>query len=246
MNVYLLAHQDDEWFCAPRLEGEASKNCIVIFLTDGASSVSSDVRNKESLAVLRGLGVGAENVRFLGEALNVADGTLCENLEQVFSALVVLLRTITVESLVGPCYEGGHPDHDAISWLLWALLEKKIGKKGVQFPLYNCAARRWPLFNVATLPVGQQQLEQSTSFKWKHFKLIRQYRSQAKTWFALCLVGALRFVIDRHLRLAQFDRKILRCPPHTGPLLYEQRGWLTYHEFSKHVERFEDISGLKR
>ena len=86
--IYLLAHQDDEFGCFAKLDKDIMMhNTYIFFLTNGGNSsqnISISIREKESLKVLKRLGLKSKNIFFIGRELKIDHYTLYLNLKIVY------------------------------------------------------------------------------------------------------------------------------------------------------------------
>jgi len=140
---------------------------------------------------------------------------------------------------IGFCYfpalEGGHPDHDILHTATVVSLEKidKVSA-GLQYPLYNSWKMPRPFFKVLSpLPHNGPADERFLTLKQKfrYFSFCFYYRSQWKTWVGLApfVFFHLFFHSRYYLQEASLNRLFKR--PHDGPLYFESRKFLSWHEF---------------
>lgn len=229
--VFVLAHQDDEVACASRIRFCIARGdrVICVFLTDGASRVASSIRDDESRAALKQLGV--DDVRFIGSREQIADGTLPDHLER---ALALLERETNADEVVTLAWEGGHQDHDA-AHLVAAVFAQRRGIRCIELPLYN-GHNAGPLFRV-NHPLGDGWASRPLPLREKlaTLRLLRFYRSQRSTWLAL---GPLLLLARSRefTRVADLQRAATR--PHRGSLLYERRFHYPYDRFAAHAATF--------
>jgi len=233
MNVaFVLAHQDDEVACASRIRFCIARGdrVIVVFLTDGASRVSSGIRDAESRAALKQLGV--DDIRFIGSRERIADGSLPEHLERALQLLDGELEH--VDEVVTLAWEGGHQDHDA-AHLVAAVFAKRRGVTCLELPLYN-GHRAGPLFRVNhPLDDGWSSRKLPLKEKLATLRLLANYRSQRTTW--LGLAPLLLLARNRELtRVVDLQRAAVR--PHRGSLLYERRFHYPYDRFAANAATF--------
>ena len=229
--IFFFAHQDDEFAVFQAIEQAISTGheVLCVYCTTGAPpGHSPDQRQRESLHVLKALGVHAQQVLFAGGALGIADQQLMHKLDMLVPWLVQLLKSRPdTEHLYIPAWEGGHPDHDALhAAVLAACRQVKLQAALWQFPLYNGDQRRWGLFRLfKPLPIHGPVMRQSIAARrrWFYLKLCLTYRSQWRSWLglmpALCWFYLLKGVqqLQRVNIIAALQR------PHPGPLYYEQR-----------------------
>jgi len=108
--LFLLAHHDDEVFCAGRLARarRQGQRIRVLWATAGGFAPASR-RQREGVAVARLLGLAASEHVSLG----LADQGAMDHLPEIATALRGMLQGVA--SVCVPAYEGGHPDHDAVN-----------------------------------------------------------------------------------------------------------------------------------
>ena len=114
-SLFVFAHQDDELCAAPIIAGRkaAGRPVRVVYLSDGrAGRVSPQLRNAECRNALRSLGVGPDEIDFLGTPHRFPDGALHEALPEVLDALRSTPRLDSVSEVFTLAFEGGHQDHD--------------------------------------------------------------------------------------------------------------------------------------
>lgn len=230
MNVYLFAHQDDEFFCIPQMRKDIENNINikVIYLTSGdGGKASPNERNIESSIVLNNLGVSFDQIHFLGSELSIPDGQLYEHMSIIYDNLKVATKNITPRNIFIPCYEGGHQDHDVISWLALKLSKDSKGRI-YQFPLYNGYKIFSPFFRVMKLIDGQKVSSKTMEFKFSDLLYLRHYKSQFKTWLGLTPFIILRLLLSKHVILIKFDPIYLSDQPHEGSVLYQRRTDVNY------------------
>ncbi len=153
--LFILAHQDDEYFAAPWILDELSRGNAVAcaYLTDGGSRTDPAVRNKESLDGLGALGVPNSNVVFIGGDKEIPDGQLMHHMTKAHAALDEWLneRHFSVTRIYAPDYEGGHPDHDASHIVAAAVARSLNITDSWSFAMYNAYRCPRPLFRVLRL-----------------------------------------------------------------------------------------------
>jgi LmbE family N-acetylglucosaminyl deacetylase len=247
--LFVLAHQDDEYGCAPQIRSivQSGGRAVIFYLTDGSTpAFSADVRTAESMAVLTSLGVASENVHVLGTALGIGGEELTEHIDSAYARLAEVARPFAGTGglrIYALAWEGGHPDHDA-AHLAAARLARDMGIPHIfEFALYNGYRRPGRLFRVLSFcdeqPVGDAagpRLPLRDAIRYG--MLCWRYPSQRKTWAGLFPGGFARFVVRRRsaVRAVRSDRALGR--PHEGPLYYERRWGMRYEHFARLTERF--------
>ena len=242
--LFLFAHQDDEYSAAPWIldELESGAEVACLYLTDGGSRVAPAVRDAESRAALRSLGVAGDSVAFLdSDGERIADGALAV---RCFDGLAMASKWVesnawTPARVYSPSYEGGHPDHDA-AHLIAAAIARRSGAldDAWHFALYNAYRCPKPFFSVLRqLPsdAPSRRAHLSPTRRLSMALLCLRYPSQRKTWLGL-FAGAFveRAVLARE-SVVRFDIARLTARPHDGELLYERLFEKRYAEFAREV-----------
>ena len=243
LSVFLFPHQDDEYFIGPRVRYEIARGKVVrcIFLTRSPNDQLNRARNDESLKYLARLGVPQENIYFLGTSQSVMDGFLVEHLRAAQEQVLAWLGFEVPHRIYIPAWEGGHQDHDA-AHLLGVSLGKRLGCPAWQFYTYNGYRTRWKFFRVMSPPrepmVGGSRRRLGCRELWKHAWSCWGFRSQWKTWVCLFPFCFFKFMFKRVEVLDPVNLEQLEARPHSGDLLYERHGRLTYREFCLRARDF--------
>lgn len=232
--VFIFAHQDDEFGIFSLIEEAVRETSEVwcVYLTDGGEKHVQ--REKESRNVLSRLGVRPENIRFLGSAIGIADGSLIDNLTAGYKALADFLEGSRKQTrMYLPAWEGGHTDHDAahaLGVVYTARSEASISCW--QYSLYHKHQCVKPFFRVMS-PLFDNGAVAYHPLNWrqrvKFVLLCLKYPSQFKSW-----VGLLPFVACHYLLVGkQFTQPVavlrLSQRPHEGQLYYEYRGSIDWN-----------------
>lgn len=243
--LFVFAHQDDEFAAAPWIHDSISRGDLVycVFLTDGGSRTSAEVRDCESRSVLRRLNVRLDNIAFLGNDARIPDGKLVERLPQAEALLGRWMQNRpTPTTIYMPDWEGGHPDHDAahlvaMSYALGAAIDDLWA-----FPIYNGYRCMKPFFStLRSLPGGPHKfITHNIHSGWSWAMLCWSYPSQRRTWIALFPGAFFTRVIMRRDSIRRCDYRRLLNRPHEGKLLYERLFGITYQQFVALSQDFLD------
>jgi LmbE family N-acetylglucosaminyl deacetylase len=224
--MVLVGHPDDETACTAPLH--RLKDCTVVFATDGAPAEPwfwrgfgsrqryAEVRREEARRALAGR---VRAIHFLGDFALYAtfrDQELYKTLPEAFLAACAIIHREGIDNLLVPAYEGGHPDHDACSFLGF-LIRARLGVAVWEVPLYHRSADatlvhqefRDPNGSEFRVPLGLEELRIRD-------KAIATYASQ---WD---LATYLPSSVESYRRQPLYD--YLR-PPHTGILNYQFWKW---------------------
>ncbi len=213
--LFLLAHHDDEVFCAGALARALAERRRVRMLWATAGGLApAGWRLAEGRTVVRLLRLGPEDVRLLG----LSDQRAAEHLEIIEEAALGLCAN--VGAIYAPAWEGGHPDHDALC-LLGARLCARLQHDGAkarcfEFGLYRRG--RWGLAVKAPFEPGEPRLGPGALALRR--ALMRANASQAPSLAALALAGTLQGTWPSEpVREVPEDRD-WTLPPAAEPLLY--------------------------
>ncbi len=228
MQLFLLAHQDDEFFLMARLiqavrQGE---DIAVIYLTDGGKF--SAVRDQESRAVLKRIGVKPERIRFLGSEIGLTDTSLYRHLNRAFSALNRELDALPTPTRVFThAWEGGHQDHDCV----YALTVLTAQVRGWTMPLYQMPCYREVLwlrkFFAPSSPLPENGPVEYADRPWRDvlrtFFLAYHYRTQRRSMTRYGSAILLRRFFHSKDPLQRISMSRLGQRPHKGLLYYQRK-----------------------
>jgi LmbE family N-acetylglucosaminyl deacetylase len=226
--VFVLAHHDDEVFCAGHLLRAmwAGRRSRILWATAGGLAPAGR-RVLEGARVCRSLGLAPGAVR----DLRLPDQGAVRHLATIADAVEELLDAPAAQAagdaplVYVPGYEGGHPDHDAVNVAVAVLRSRRPEVVAREFPLYRrgraglsvqaprpAAGTSPQPFSV--LPLGDEALALRR-------RLARANASQLLPSLLPLLVlaraaGRGRAEPSRPLPAHDYTR-----PPHGGPLLYE-------------------------
>ncbi len=235
----IFAHQDDEYGIAARITREraALRRVLCVYLTNGAASAPSSIRDAESRSVLLTLGVDPRDIYFLGSIHDVPDGSLVEHLEASLTLLNHSLQQIEISEVLTLAWEGGHQDHDAAHLVAVAFAQQR-NIPCREFPLYR-GNRYGQLFRVLS-PIRDGGSRTRLRFREAlHASMLAwRYRSQRKTWLGLFGESFLKLVVLRREVLHDVEPARLLDPPHARPLFYERRFRFPWERFAAAARPF--------
>ncbi len=243
--LFLFAHQDDEIGVFYEISQALARGEEVycIYLTNGAwEGVSPQRRNAESVKVLTSFGLDKSHIIFLGERLDIYDGTLVEHLEQCQNGLLdSVLKIGGVDRLIMHAFEGGHQDHDA-AFLSGLALAKTLHilDNSFQFPLYRAPAGRFMLSFATPLSQNGAVICQKIPRKQRVNHLIKMlnYRSQFRVMLKIGAHMAWSYLIDGTAKLQPITLKRATERPNEGMMLYEYWTLYTLEDFQKQAAPF--------
>lgn len=242
---FLFAHPDDEFavtaLISDRVRAGIQVSCV--YLTDGAFAGQSPIRRRvETLAALARLGVVEGDVYFLGEKESIPDGSLHLHLERALGALSASKAATGVPSeLFCPAWEGGHQDHDCVHLIALALDAQMALDRVRQFSIYHGAGLRGPFFRVMDpLPENGPTEDRSCTLGERLSQVLfcLNYPSQWKTFMGLLPGVAWHMLTDGRFRVQRLDARRVLSSLHSGPPLYERRGFMTEKDFRAAANSF--------
>lgn len=226
--LVIVAHQDDETACSILLQ--RAREAQVVFATDGAPASEffwgrygsrdkyAAVRRTEALQALGVIGI--EHAIFLQDGdsgVTFHDQELYLSLPSATRALAELAGQFKPDALVTPAYEGGHPDHDACSFLASAV-GHSLSIPTWEMPLYNRSPNGTLVHQQFRIPLDGEIVFYPTELELRRRdEMLSKYVSQP---------DASQFVSAQVERFRPQPSYDYSQPPHPGPLNYEAWGWL--------------------
>lgn len=224
--LVLVAHQDDETIgCGALLQ--RMRDPLVVFATDGAPRDQKfwhgllsrfeyvQERKNEALQVLQIAGV--QDCEFLADygPEVFVDQELFRRLREALDVLARIVQTARPKALLTHAYEGGHPDHDACSFI-GCVLGRQFRLPVWEMPLYY--RMQEPKGIQEFLQEGKDEivLEPNPAELEKKDLMIRSYVSQTEIF--------LEFTGRTERFRPQLSYDYSR-PPHENVLNYEAWGW---------------------
>ena len=226
--LVLVAHQDDEAIGCGILVPRAEQP-VVVFATDGAPADPyfwgkygsperlAEIRRSEAAHALAEVGVARYQI------LSIRDQRLFERLSDALERIIAIAGEHDCCSFVTHAYEGGHPDHDACSYLAF-----RAGDH-LKLPVWEM-----PLYHRAHGAPERQQFiagdpdivltPTDTEYDRKR-RMAGAYVSQGEV---------IRAFPGRNEIFRRQPRYQYSQPPHTGTLNYEAWQWpITGHDVSR-------------
>jgi LmbE family N-acetylglucosaminyl deacetylase len=223
-SLFLLAHHDDEVFCAGALAAALAARRRVKLLWATAGGLAPAARRlSEGRSVQRLLALPDADVRLLG----LPDQHAVEHLDRLEAEVAGMMDG--VEEVYVTAWEGGHPDHDTMNLVAARLQARAAGMDGAsgtaladgtprffEFGLY----RRGGSGLAVKTPFWPAETPLDASALALRRALIRADSSQWPFLGALAAVGRLqRTWLTEPLRELPADRDY-SLPPAPEPLLY--------------------------
>jgi N-acetylglucosamine malate deacetylase 2 len=249
--MIVVAHSDDETigmgaqlcrFCDARL----------VQITDGAPRDGRDAtahgyataadyalaRRFELAAALdAGQAAGLET-----EVIGVSDQEACFNLVELTRRITFQLHADRPTAVFVQPYEGGHPDHDAASFIVRAAC-RLIGSEEsptpaiIEMTAYHAAGGGLAtgVFLPDRSPVAIMSL--TPADQWRKRRMIDCFVSQRE------LLAGFDTATERFREAPDYD---FADPPHPGELHYERLGWsITGADWRRHARAALDALGLR-
>ena len=231
--LVLVAHQDDEAIgCGILLQ--RAEQPLVVFATDGAPTDKyfwgkygsperlAEIRRAEAAQAMAGVAVE----RY--EILHIRDQRLFENLPAALERIITIAREHRCGSLLTHAYEGGHPDHDACSYLAYRAGEQ-LDLPVWEMPLYHRAhgtpERQRFISGDADVVLIPTHLEYDCKRR-----MAAAYVSQGEV---------IRTFPERNEIFRRQPRYEYSQPPHAGTLNYEAWQWpITGRDVSRAFNEF--------
>jgi len=224
--LFLFAHPDDDVFIAGAMKLLLDSGAYVeaAWLTSGGMMGGANRREKELHQAMEVMELPSSHIHLF----RFPDLGLIEHLDPAADKVAELLGVLKPDIVVSTGYEGGHPDHDAVSFLAGeALFRSKLQAKRFEYPLYNGTGpiHHW-WWRVNGFPPGDTPALHTPmteeSIRCKH-RLMRIYSSQWMFMIPARLAsGKPKLFRDGEpYRAVPQDRDYL-SPPHVGRLNYER------------------------
>lgn len=229
--LVVAAHPDDETIGAAGLMTRLQQ-CNVFHITDGAAhdrrqwtapgaKTRGDYARIRRDELARAMALAGLDPRH-ASSLGVADMEATRALTTIAQRVATLIATLRPDFVVTHAYEGGHPDHDAASFGVWAAVQLAARQGLTPPPIIEMALYHggpgvpvmgrfvpWPGAVELALTLTEEE-------RWRKQAMLDCYGSQA-----LALMPFRAFDVERYRIAPEYD---FTRPPHDGPLLYEQLG----------------------
>lgn len=228
--LVLVAHPDDETVGAGALFRYLDK-AVFAHITDGApknlvdavahgfpsAGEYAEARRKELMAALALAGVSSADCVQCG----IPDQEAAGNLFDVTLWVMEKVRELQPETILTLAYEGGHPDHDAVSFAAHAaraLLKKEGGHAPhlIEFPLYHAGPN-----GMQTGFLPREDVEPITFILTEEERRLKREMIETFTTQA----GTLRHFLVEEESFRPAPAYDFTSAPHDGQLYYESFEW---------------------
>ena len=210
--LIILPHLDDEIFMTPLIKSitkRHSKSLTLVFCAERIFSSKEYVnkRREESLKSLSLLGCLPENIIYLNDHFEVNDLEIVESAKNIYNFLNKLSLDNKYKQILTLNLEGGHPDHDALSLIVY-----KYGKENnletFFVPAYNYQRSAFLPVSVF-IPLKSHKKYFSRKlfnyFSWADsLKIAFIYKSERKAFVKLLPFIIFKAFFSRDLYMSQF------------------------------------------
>lgn len=226
--VVIAAHPDDEVIgMGARLR--RMRNAVLVYVTEGAPknydyalSAGYPSRQAYSRARMREAGESLELAHLSKEcciSMGFVDQDLSFNLVNLVSRIKEVLDVVKPLAVFSHSYEGGHPDHDSVSFAVSCCLKKSCGKPPFHFEFTSYHN------NNGEMLTGKFLKGRSGAFR--RYVLNRE-EVERKERMKECFLSQ-KDVLERFGTECEEYREApsyhFSRPPHAGPLFYEMFDW---------------------
>jgi LmbE family N-acetylglucosaminyl deacetylase len=227
MNLYILAHPDDEVMCLHTMvERPIGNKVAVIYLTNGkpnGAQFSEAKRITEANIVADYLGY-QDAVFFYGSELAIQDGDLASLFGiDAYLRLLTLVKDISPNNIFTTLLEGGHQDHDA-TYLIAKKISVDLGINLNAFPCYSPTSFKLPMYSTMKSVENSFKVSANLVSRVKMcflaIKIMIVYSSQIKTWVGLSIPIVLKYAFGTLSIHQQGNRNL----DDVQKFLYEIRG----------------------
>jgi LmbE family N-acetylglucosaminyl deacetylase len=185
--------------------------------------------HEELRCAMKLAGVDPQRVR----SLRIGEAAATETLVSLTRSMIDEIQRIAPPVVITHAYEGGHPDHDAVAFIVHAaaaMLEREGNRVPVVAEMTSWHARDGELVTYEFLPSRMPVYTRVLTASEKELKraMIECYVTRRE------VLAAFPLQVER-VRLA--PAYAFTEAPHTGTLWYELRGWMQAAEWREHALR---------
>lgn len=236
----VVAHPDDETLAVGG-SLHLFRNLLLIHVTDGAPRLLDDAAREgfdspAGYAAARAAELGAA-LALVNEAgteitrvrLGISDQSAIAAVPEIAARLQRAFEAHDIRTVLTHCYEGGHPDHDAVAMAVQLSGAAKI----VEFAGYHAdetGALRTGEFleyfytGKSSAPQTLEKSPEETVIHLRGNDLARKQAMLACFWTQRDILSRFDPSIERFRLAPRYD---FSHAPHPGRLLYEEWGWMS-------------------
>jgi LmbE family N-acetylglucosaminyl deacetylase len=243
--LFVLAHNDDEYFIIQKIHTEMQRGnkLLFIYTTYGCpSGIDPTIRINETINTLAKFNIPKENIITTGLDLDIFVNCIHENLETSYKHIIDILKDEKIEQIISLAWEGGQHDHDSTHLLAAALAKKfNVTSNFYEFCIYNGYNLRGHFFNVGRfIPSENQNVSPKLTIKqvFSYLPLFLKYRSQRKTFLFLFPFIFMRMALLRTQPIRKVPNHIYTSRPHPKYLYYERHFNVPFETFINKTRPF--------
>ncbi|MDG5815357.1 PIG-L family deacetylase [Chitinispirillales bacterium ANBcel5] len=246
--LIVAAHPDDDVISmGSRLR--YLKDVKIVYITDGAPNIEHSnlagcysreqyarKRRRESEQALDCAGLSKDCCIWL----DITDQTASFRMVEIIKKLVDIIKYNGIEKIITHTYEGGHPDHDTASFVVWSACRmlKEVNTDVYEFSSYfnhDCSIKTNYFLNNLTKSISSNI--SNNDLEIKH-EMVSCYKTQVEM--------IKHFDITKEIFRKAPTYNYLNNP-HSGILFYELMEWgITGREWRQAASESMHMLGLKR
>lgn len=228
--LFVFAHPDDDVGIAGTMRLLVRKVAEIhcVWATSGGFLGGRQTREAEGRKAIKVLGLSESYVHLL----RFPDLSLVAQLDKAVDSMADLLCSIQPDVVFADAYEGGHPDHDSVNFMVaQGALRAGLSPQMFEFPLYNGSGPLIKMgWRINSFPPGGtptfHTLLDDDAIQCK-YRIMRAYSSQ---WMYMvpARLASSRYRLSHvgePFRAFSSDRDYT-APPHQGTLGYER--WFNF------------------
>lgn len=166
--AFIFAHQDDEVFIFSKIKEHVRIGDSILFIWTASShnidEAYGEERISESEKMLSVLGFDNYSKAYF---LQYPDGYTYKYIDEIYDTIMTIFIDFLPNVVYTPAYEGGHPDHDLVNFIVAFIREQHLPNIiHYEFPLYSAYELYFPLpFLMRNYPPDISTNKRSLSIK---------------------------------------------------------------------------------